>query len=100
MLRRSVTNGLQRKMALLRSCCAPLALALLFSALEQGTLGKSPALGGPPNTATDQSAAPKLPPPASRPVAVNPPLPAMPTEPQPAAAAIDSTTARSSKASD
>ncbi len=77
MLRRSVTSGARRRMAFVRSCCAPVALVLLLCALEHRTLGQSPELAGPAIAATDHSAAPTLPPPAAP--------PAIP--PQPAAAA-------------
>jgi general secretion pathway protein D len=88
-------------MALLRSCCALFALALLFSAFERITLGQSPALGGPANTVTDQSVAPKLPPPASPPAVVDQPAPATPTQQPPVAATpAESTVAHLPKASD
>ena len=75
MRRRSVTRGTRRRTALLRICCALAALALLLSALERSSVGQSPALGGPAIAATDQSATPTLPPPAS-PAAIPPQRPA------------------------
>jgi general secretion pathway protein D len=100
MLRRSVTSGARRRMALLRSCCATVALALLFSAPERNTLGQSPSLGGPANAEADQAATPKLPPPAS-PAAINQPAIPAPTQLPPAPAApVESTATHSSKATD
>ena len=84
MLRRSVTSGTRRRMALLRSCCALLALALLLSALERSTLGQSPALVAQQMRLPDQSAAPALPPPAPPPAAVDQPAPAATGTAQPA----------------
>jgi general secretion pathway protein D len=80
MLRRSVTSGTQRRMALLRCCCAPVALALLLSVLEPSTLAQSPALAAPGIAAGDQSATPTLPPPETPPPASSQPTP--PTPPQ------------------
>jgi general secretion pathway protein D len=87
MLRRSVTSGMQRRMVLIRCCCAPLSLALLLGALERSTLGQSPALGGPAIAATDQPTAPALPPPASPTAAVAEPVPPTPAPLEPAAPA-------------
>jgi general secretion pathway protein D len=80
MLRRSVTNGTRCRMALLRSYCAPLALALLLSALERSTFAQPPALGGPAIAAAEETAATTLPPPESP--GANGVQPA-PTPPQP-----------------
>src|SRR5882757_8832109 len=103
MLRRSVTSGTRRRTALLRCCCAPLALALLLGALVQNSQGQAPELGGPANAASDQTAAPTLPPPATPPATVA--QPAVPTPPQQEAGAsvtvgAESTPAHPSKARD
>src|SRR4051812_40598036 len=73
MLRRSVTSGTRRPMALLRICCAPVALALMLGALQRSTFGQPPALAAPAAAATDQSQTPTLPPPESPPAAASHP---------------------------
>src|SRR3954468_20820602 len=82
MLRRSVTSGTRRRMAFVRSCCAPLALALLLSALERNTFGQAPVLGSPATAAPQGSATPTptLPPPEPPPSTVAQPVP--PARPQ------------------
>src|SRR5882757_1923107 len=96
MLRRSVTSGTRRRMALLRCCCAPLVLVLLLGALVQNSLGQAPEFGGPANAATDQTAAPTLPPPASPPAAVA--QPELPTPSQQEAGAAVTVGAESTPA--
>src|SRR3954468_22395016 len=80
MQRRSATSGTRRRMALLQICCAPLALALLLSALERSTLGQAPVLGSPATAASEGSATPPLPPP--EPPQPTVPRPVPPTRPQ------------------
>src|SRR4051812_42248668 len=82
MQRRSATSGTRRRMALLQICCAPLALALLLSALERSTLGQAPVLGSPAIAASEGSATPPLPPPEPpQPTVPRPVPPTRPREP-------------------
>ena len=92
MLLRSVTTGARRPTALLRICCALIALVLLTSTPQHAVLGQSPALGAPAAEAAPPSSLPVLPPPASPPApqppepsqASTPPLPPKPHPPAPA----------------
>src|SRR5262249_48893871 len=90
MLRRSVTRGARRRMALVRTRCAPFALVLIFSAWPLVLRAQTPALDGPSNIAVDRAAGPPLPAPAAPPV----------VPPQSPTPALKATEAKSSKPTD
>src|SRR5262245_41338209 len=90
MLRRSVTCGTRRRMALVRSCCAPIALALIVGTWSLVARAQVPALGEPSSSAADSAGVPTLPPPASP--------PAVP--PQRPTPALKATEVKSSKPTD
>jgi general secretion pathway protein D len=67
MLRGSTSSGMRRQEALRRTCCAPVALALLLAALPRLVVAQQPALNpqAPAAAAADKPSAPALPPPAN-----------------------------------
>ncbi len=87
MLRRSVSSGMRRRMALPQSCCAFVALALLVLVPRQIALAQSPALSPSSPAGADTSGAPKLPAPQGPSSQEGSSAPAIETKQEPPAAA-------------
>src|SRR5262245_17768985 len=109
MLRRSVSSGMRRPVALRRRCCAPLALALLILLLPRVSTAQAPALA-PPGSATEKPSLPTLPPPPQdrpiptrtlpAPTGQRPAEPAATTPPLPPPSSEKTPEARTAKPSD